>query len=32
LVADRRSSQRDGAVLILLYGVVAAAFFVAGNR
>jgi Ca2+:H+ antiporter len=32
LVADRRSSRRDGAVLILLYGVVAAAFFVAGDR
>jgi Ca2+:H+ antiporter len=32
LVADRRSSRRDGAVLILLYGVVAAAFFVVGDR
>jgi Ca2+:H+ antiporter len=29
---DRKSSRRDGAALILLYGVVAAAFFIAGNR
>jgi Ca2+:H+ antiporter len=31
-VLDRRSSRRDGAALILVYGVVAAAFFVAGDR
>jgi Ca2+:H+ antiporter len=29
---DRQSSRRDGASLILLYGVVAAAFFIAGDR
>src|SRR5262245_40605169 len=29
---DRRASRRDGAALILLYGVVAVAFFVAGDR
>ena len=29
---DRKSSRRDGAALILLYGVVAAAFFISGNR
>ncbi len=29
---DRKSSRRDGAALILLYVVVAVAFFIAGNR
>jgi Ca2+:H+ antiporter len=29
---DRRSSRRDGVGLILLYAVVAVAFFIAGDR
>ncbi len=32
VLRDRRSSNWNGAVLILLYGVVAGAFFVAGDR
>jgi Ca2+:H+ antiporter len=32
VLQDRRSSNWNGAVLILLYGVVAGAFFVAGDR
>ena len=32
VLRDRRSSNWNGAVLILLYGVVAGAFFIAGDR
>jgi hypothetical protein len=32
VLQDRKSSNWNGAVLILLYGVVAGAFFVAGDR
>ena len=32
ILRDRRSSNWNGAVLILLYGIVAGAFFVAGDR
>ena len=32
VLRDRRSSSWNGAVLILLYGIVAGAFFVAGDR